>query len=179
MSELYKAGIIEVTEAEDEGKDLFEITLHFDGDIFLPNVVFEGKDHALQQAKKLYDWLETNPKEIKGEQLRWRSYTVNREILREYPSCYLPYCYSKYEQSLEVFVFEQDKEAIAYGWFSAEPLPYRMDKEDGLVVLADISDDAVLAGWHKATDIRVYIYSFLYQLDSRDKMENMYGNLYQ
>jgi hypothetical protein len=170
MSELYKAGIIEVTEAEDEGKDLFEITLHFDGDIFLPSVVFEGKDHALQQAKKLYNWLKTNPKEIKGEQLRWRSYTVNRKILREYPSCYLPYCYSKYEQSLEVFVFEQDKEAMpaagcayAYGWFSAEPLPYRMDKEDGLVVLADISDDAVLAGWHKATDIRVYIYSFLYR----------------
>ncbi|MEH1945182.1 MAG: hypothetical protein V7L01_33885, partial [Nostoc sp.] len=90
MTELYKAGIIEVTEAEDEDEDLFEVAVHFDGDIFLPNVVFEGKDHALRQAKKLYDWLEANPKEIKGEQLRWQSYTVNRESLREYPACYLP-----------------------------------------------------------------------------------------
>ncbi|MHC5760567.1 hypothetical protein [Nostoc sp.] len=82
MTELYKAGIIEVTEAEDEDEDLFEVAVHFDGDIFLPNVVFAGKDHALRQAKKLYDWLEANHKEIKGEQLRWQSYTVNRESLR-------------------------------------------------------------------------------------------------
>ncbi|WP_414567966.1 hypothetical protein [Nostoc sp. CCY 9925] len=163
--ELYKDGIIEVTEVEDEDEDFFEVAVHFDGDIFLPSVIFKGADHALQQAKKLYDWLEANPKEIKGEQLHWRSYTVNREILREYPACYLPYCYSKYEQSLEVFVFDRDKEAIYSGWLSADPLPYYVDKEDGLVVLGDISDDAVLAGWCKSTDIRIHIYSSLYQSD--------------
>ncbi|PLZ05208.1 hypothetical protein [Fischerella thermalis] len=163
MTELYKAGIIEVTEAEaeDEDEDLFEVAVHFDGDIFLPSVVFEGKDHALRQAKKLYDWLEANPKEIKGERLRWQSYTVNRESLREYPACYLPYYYySRYEQSLEVSIFERDQEAIAYGWLSAEPLPYYVDKENSLVVIGEISDDAVLAGWHKATDISSYFYSF-------------------
>jgi hypothetical protein len=168
MTELYKAGIIEVTEAEDE--DLFEVAVHFDGDIFLPNIVFEGKYHALRQAKKLYDWLEANPKEINGERLRWQSYTVTREFLREYPACYLPYYYSRYEQSLEVFsIVERDQEAIAYGWLSAEPLPYYMDKEDGLVVLGDISDDAVLAGWHQAIDIRIHIYSFIYQSNSSHK----------
>ncbi|MEH2266981.1 MAG: hypothetical protein V7K68_00880 [Nostoc sp.] len=172
MTELYKAGIIEVTEAEDEDEDedLFEVAVHFDGDIFLPNVVFAGKDHALRQAKKLYDWLEGNPKEIKGEQLRWQSYTVNRESLREYPACYLPYYYSRYEQSLEVSIVERDQEAIASGWLSAEPLPYYMDKEDSLVVLGDISDDAVLAGWHKAIDIRIHIYSFIYQSNSSHKL---------
>lgn len=171
MTELYKAGIIEVTEAEDEDEDLFEAAVHFDGDIFLPSIVFKGKDHALRQAKKLYDWLEANPKEIKGEQLRWQSYTVNRKFLREYPACYLPYYYSIYEQSLEVSIFlGRDQEAIASGWLSAEPLPYYMDKEDGLVVIGDISDDAVLAGWHKAIDIRIHIYSFIYQSNSSHKL---------
>ncbi|MBD2613879.1 hypothetical protein H6G94_21810 [Nostoc punctiforme FACHB-252] len=172
MTELYKAGIIEVTEAEAEDEDeyLFEVTVHFDGDIFLPSVVFEGKDHALRQAKKLYDWLEANPKEIKGERLRWQSYTVNRESLREYPACYLPYYYSRYEQSLEVSIFERDKEAIAYGWLSADPLPYYVNKEDNLVVIGEISDDAVLAGWHKAIDIRIHIYSFIYQSNSSHKL---------
>ena len=171
MTELYKAGIIEVIEAEDEDEDLFDVAVHFDGDIFLPNVVFAGKDHALRQAKKLYDWLEANPKEINGERLRWQSYTVNRESLREYPACYLPYYYSRYEQSLEVFsIVERDQEAIVYGWLSAEPLPYYMDKEDGLVVIGDISDDAVLAGWYKAIDIRIHIYSFIYQSNSSHKL---------
>lgn len=173
MTELYKAGIIEVTEAEDEDEDedLFEVAVHFDGDIFLPSVVFEGKDHALRQAKKLYDWLEANHKEIKGERLRWQSYTVNRESLREYPACYLPYYYFRYEQCLKVSVFdEQNSQAIAYGWLEAEPLPYYVDKEDSLVVLGDISDDAVLAGWHKAIDIRIHIYSFIYQSNSSHKL---------
>ncbi|WP_256091127.1 hypothetical protein [Nostoc sp. KVJ20] len=92
------------------------------------------------------------------------------EFLREYPACYLPYYYSTYKQSLEVSIVERDQEAIAYGWLSAEPLPYYMHKEDGLVVLGDISDDAVLAGWHKAIDIRIHIYSFIYQSNSSHKL---------
>ncbi|WP_193200768.1 hypothetical protein [Nostoc sp. MG11] len=159
MTELYKAGIIEVIEAEDEDEDLFEVAVHFDGDIFLPNIVFEGKDHALRQARNLYDWLEADPKKIKGERLHWQSYVVNRESLREYPACYLPYYYSRYEQSLEVLIVP-DLEASAHGWLSAEPLPYYLDKEDGLVVLGDISDNAVLAGWYKAIDIRIHLDSF-------------------
>lgn len=95
-AELYKSGIIEIIEVEEEEEeeDLFEVVVHFDNDIFLPSVVFGSKIHALREAKKLYDWLEANHKEIKGEQLRWRRYTVNRKTLREYPSCYLPYYYS-------------------------------------------------------------------------------------
>lgn len=77
-------------------------------------------------------------------------------------SCYLPYYYLRYEQSLEVLVFEREKEAIASGWLSPNPLPYCMNKEDGLVVLGDISDDAVLAAWYKAIDIRIHIYSSIY-----------------
>ncbi|MEH2445958.1 MAG: hypothetical protein V7K18_09280 [Nostoc sp.] len=40
MTELYKAGIIEVTEAEDE--DLFDVVVHFDGDIFLPQTIVDS-----------------------------------------------------------------------------------------------------------------------------------------
>jgi hypothetical protein len=171
MAELYKNGIIEVIKAEyEDDENLFEVAVHFDGDIFSPNVVFEGSDHALQQAKKLYDWLEANPKEIKGDRLswkvqsgrnHWRSHTVNRESLREYPSCHLPYYYSKYEQSLEVLTFfERDSQAIAYGWLSAEPLPYYLNKEDNLVVLKNISNNAVLAGWCGATSAYYFFWQY-------------------
>jgi len=53
---------------------------------------------------------------------------------------------------------------------SAEPLPYYVDKENSLVVIGEISDDAVLAGWHKAIDIRIHIYSFIYQSNSSHKL---------
>ncbi|MEH1841550.1 MAG: hypothetical protein V7L20_23075 [Nostoc sp.] len=43
MTELYKAGIIKVTEAEDEDENLFEVAVHFDGDIFFPALFLKAK----------------------------------------------------------------------------------------------------------------------------------------
>ncbi|BAZ03032.1 hypothetical protein NIES37_70450 (plasmid) [Tolypothrix tenuis PCC 7101] len=146
-AELYKAGIIEVDEDIDftEEEELWDITVHFNGEMFTPKLACISKPQAFEIGKRLYNWLENNYRRIQGFEFKWEKYSVERTSIREYPCCYLPYYFL--EEGLDVFTFEErDSEAIAYGWITASPLPYYIGL-DGLIVIENVTDDAYQAGW--------------------------------